>query len=747
MTTLRYECKKLFQNRAFLVLFALLLSANTVLAYITAPNTRELNDALAVCFDDYKSYSKRFDDVYQTYCIAKENAETQQLQAAMNGEDPTPYMFPEPTILYPEKGYSDVVYYRELYADKNTERGLMLQELLQQTAANLKVVSDPYMQAYLQQVQVVYSDQTRLMFQKELTAGWNDFFGYRGTALWLLFLIFAVSVLLASNDQVGDYERILFATKYGAKRILLCKLTVLFLVCVLSSVLFELSTLVIYASKSGLYGANAFLAALDSFLLCPYPIYIYEFVLLRMTFRIIALFAAGLFCLLIARLCRNLFVSFASCFCFMGLQVVLAVQQTVETGSFWKSVHLFSMLDVSSVCKKYVSVNIAGRSVPLLSVLIFVWICICCFLILLLLAVWKKQSIFPSCRKKRSRTRLPVWYSQTAFEFKKQFCKPLVILVVSLILILKGIQAFPQDSIPYREKLYQNYMRVVQNMTLSEAEQYLSDEQTYFEELFAKKEHALAAYQSGKIGFAEYSAVSMESHSAQTKYEVFLLVMADTERILALRQNGINARLVYPTGWNKLLCTGTDILPLILLLLPSFAYASEEKTGCRRLLYACPNGRRAMFLRKLAINLAVTVLLLLLMTVIELAGIAWRYTLPCTDTPLSSLSSFEHFGNTLSLGDAFLLTVSIRIFVSAVLSCFATALAALSGRTFLPTILYGGLLFLPYSVSIWQNDITRYFSAAELFCFKTLADFRMLPFAVVLIAATLIVCFGACRKA
>ncbi len=744
MTTLRYEYKKLFRNRAFLLLFALLFIANTALAYIAAPNTRGQNDALAVCFADYKNDPQRFDDAYQTYSIAKEHAEAMQLQAAMNGEDPMLYMFSEPATLYPESGYSDSVFYRELYADRETEHRQKIQELLQRTETNLKVVSDPYMRSYLLQVQSVYFDQSRLPIQNKLTVGWNDFFGYRGTAVWLLFLTFAVSVLLATNDRVCDSETILFATKYGAKRILLCKLTVLVSVCALSTVLYDLSVFAVYAVKSGMYGADAFLAVLDSFSLCPYPIYIYEFVLFRLGFCIITLFMAGLVCLLIVRLCRHLFVSFTCCAGLVGLQMLFATIRSVENGSLWKAVHLFGMLDASSVCRKYASVNIAGKSIPLLSVYIIAWLGGCALLVFLLLALWDRKST-PYKRKKTVRLHLPVWYSLTAFEFKKQICRPLIVLTVALVVLIKGLQAFPQDGIPYREKLYQNYMQTVQNMTFDEAKQYLTDENLRFDKLFAREERALEAYQRGEITYAAYSAVSMESRSEQTKYEVFLQVKGETERILALRQNGVNAHVVYPTGWNKLLCDGADILPMLLLLIPSFAYISEEKSGFRRLLNACPNGRRVVFLRKVAINLAVSVCLSLLMTGLDIASASVRYGLPCADAMLSSLAAFEHFGNSLSLGTVLILTVVVRMLLFALLSVLATSLCALFERAILPIFLYGGMLFLPFALSVWQKDLMRYFSVAELYCFDTFAKPHMIPLVLVLATATLVLFVRVCK--
>lgn len=633
---MRYELKKLLSLRFFLCFLLLLLLTNGVLAYLNAPKDRHFQSAVETFFRDYEKDPAAYDEKYSAYLTAKTLAVEKQIEAAQNGEDPMAYAFIEPYTLYPASGYSDGELYTALYARKGypAEYVSRLEEVIAAAEKNLEVVTDPYMQAYLAKVIGTYRPMTALTPATDFLCGWDVFLDYRGTEYLLLAAVLVSAMLLASADREEGTEGVLFATRKGFRGVLLQKISALCILCLTGTVLMEVSALAGTVLATPMEGLDAFLQSFRSYAFCPYPLYVWEAILLRTFLRVAALFAVGILFLLMARLITNRFLFLLASFGFLLLQTWWNAPGMSAAGAPAKVLNLLAILSGEDVLRRYTAVDLFGVCVPA---------AIAVPGVLLTVAILALCLLFPLWRKKTLRTRLPVakktfcYLPKTLFGFeaKKLFFKTGLILPILLLLAVKLL--LPAPPLTYRDRIYRSYMEELEGELTAEKEAFLAEERTRFLELFAKEGEYTAMYEAGEITYAQLSALQMEVHSARVKYEVFIEIEAEAKRVKELNANSVAAELLYPKGWGALLSGDTDALFLLLLLLPSFAYTLEDRFHFRAVQNASPKGKRITLITKLLLCFSTTAGVGLAFFLIDLQKLSATHTLPLPGAVLASL--------------------------------------------------------------------------------------------------------------
>lgn len=745
---MKYELKKLFSQKIFLFFTLVLLAANCVLAYNAAPSDKAWNRALDDFWARYQADPVHFDTQYDAYMTAREHAVSMQIEAVMRGEDPQKYAFEEPRTISPDSEYTDIEFYSALYSRK--EYGMHYREkldrILTDAENNLQVVTDPYMTEYLQAVKTTYTAMYSLSHSQNRISGWDAYFAYDSMGILLLFAVIAAAWLLAADNSRGA-EQILFASAKGAHGVVRQKLLALLIFCAIGAAVFEASAFVMFCTKTSFAGADAFLASTESYLLCPYAVYIYEYALLRTVIRFAVLLSAGVFLLLVARMLSIAFGYPAFCVAFLGIQYAMSIAETA-TGTAWSSLNLFYMLEPAHYFERYASVEICGRSVlfPLAGAVLCTVLLIACTFFLHL--QWKRTP-----KRKRFLRKLPVLPSYTprtsfGFECKKLLVCQKLLLPLILLLVIKVMvcTAIAQQTVSYREQIYRNYMLTFQGLPNDETERALEQEHTAFLELFAASEENSQRYANGEITYAELMASNLEKRTAEKKYEIFLEIKAEYERINSLSCQGIDAELVYGTGWKKLLQGTPDLLLLLVPILASFAYIAENKANLRTVLHATPRGRTRMFLQKLCICNALAVLWCVLFGLADLWRISETYSLPAWNAAAASIIGLADANISLTLGGAFFAMLAKRICMTSLLTCIAVCIAQTAKSPLAsPLVCFAGV-FAPHLLSLLLGGWTKHLSLPNLYCFPPLPEPKSIPLAVFCFCIFAFLLFKTIRK-
>ena len=693
---MRYELKKLFSRRFFLLFLLVLLLTNAILAYLQAPKDKDFRTLLNTFFEAYEKEPDLYHREYLAYLEAKELAVDLQIQAVINGEDPEKYAFNEPMTLYPESGVTDGELYTALYSRLEYPRSyrLRIEEILQNTEKNLAVVTDPYMRSYLNGVLETYRTMAYLPVSDGYVSGWDSYFRYHGTGILLLAAVFMVALFLAVADREGDTESILYATKKGFCGVLGSKISALAVFCVFTSLAMEAVALAAFSVRTPFHGFAEFLASFEDYALCPHPLYVFEFFFLRLGLRILTLFSLGTLFLLMARMLNNRFLFLAAGIGFIGLHAMWNGGDVASLGSLTANLNLFRLLEGDNLVTRYVSVNLFGISVPL-PLAYCVAVMGTAALSILLLFLLPRRLTFG--KRKPFKWKLPAYIPRTAlgFEAKKLFFSAGLLFPILLILLSKSL--VPAPPLTYKDEIYRSYMTVLEGELTPEKERFLDEESTRFRALFEKEKEYTLLYEAGKISFKELSALRMEVRTAEIRYGVFTSILEEVTRIKALNEKDIPAVLLYPKGWESLFAPKIDLFLLLILLFPAFAYVSEDRQGYRVVMYASPKGRSHTLWAKIILSAATTVTGSLLLLAMDVCKLHSLHTLPLAAAPLASLPSGGI--ETLSLAGCLAVAVMIRILLCAVLSATAVFLAYKFRHPILFPLLWTVTLFLPLLIT------------------------------------------------
>lgn len=694
---MRYELKKLFSRRFFLLFLLVLFLTNALLAYLQAPADKDFRTLLSTFFEAYDKDPERYHREYLAYLEAKELAVDLQIQAVINGEDPEKYAFNEPVTLYPETGVTDGELYTALYSRLEYPRSyrLRIEEILQNTEKNLEVVTDPYMRSYLNGVLETYRAMAFLPVSDGYVSGWDSYFRYHGTGILLLAAVFLVAMFLAVSDRDGETEAILFATKKGFYGVLRSKISALALFCVFASLAMEAVAISSFSARTFFCGFTEFLASFEDYALCPHPLYVFEFFFLRLGLRILTLFSLGTLFLLMARMLNNRFLFLAAGIGFVGLHAMWNGGDVASLGSLTANLNLFRLLEGDNLVTRYVSVNLFGASVPL-PLAYCVAVMGTAALSILLLFLLPRRLTFG--KRKPFKWKLPAYIPRTVlgFEAKKLFFSTGLLLPILLILLCKF--SVPTPPLTYKDEIYRSYMTVLEGELTPEKEEFLDEERTRFHDLFEKEKEYTLLYESGEITFGELSALRMEVRSAEIRYGVFTSVLEEASRIKALNENGIPAVLLYPKGWEFLFAPEVDLFLLLFLLFPAFAYVSEDRQGFRVVMYSSPKGRFSTLSAKIALSAATTAAGSLLMLAMDVCKFHSLHTLPLATAPLASLPG--GYALTLSLAEYLAVMAGSRILLCSVLSAVAVLLANKFRQPVLFPLLWAVTLFIPLLLNI-----------------------------------------------
>lgn len=732
---IRYELRKLFGSRVFLGLLLALLIANAALSWMDASDNRvepNFSDTVQELIVQYRQDSATFDKNYAAYREAREAAFELEMQYIMNGEEPPLGLLEDTITLMPESGYSDGPLYRELYRHVGRRASYReeLDGILQDAERNLAVVEDAYTRAYLEQVKERYASLYTTPLSDNYASGWGAYFSYQTGNLLLLPLLLLAAILLVHADAESGVEEVLFASKKGRNAVWVQKTLAMLALCAVSCIAFDAASLAAFAGTTGLSGLGEFLAVFDGFRLSPYPVYAYEYLFLRVFIRIAFCFLLGMLFLLFARLLRNVLLTLSAGVAFCGVEVLLYRLPTYRLGDVWQALNLFRLLDAGNVFSQYRSVGIFGASVPMVLFLPVLFclggaVCLCA-----LWLVWRRQGrLQVKVRLPQLKLRLPVPHALACYEGEKLFLRAGLLLPVLVLLVCKLLTAVndANGTLPFQESVYRSYMQSYQSVELAEAERLVAEEQANFDELQAQDALYRHKWEEGSCSYGEYLAATSAWESAQRKLEAFQRAADEVAQVRELREQGIDAQVVYATGWRVLCFKKPDLLLLLLLLLPAFAYAAEDRCGFRQILYASANGRARTAFTKLALCVGFAVIAGALCFLADALSVRALYTLPLPGASAVVVPALAELGADGSLLVTVLLLGLYKLLLCGLLALLGFALSALLKHPLVPALLLAALLFPPYLVGIFVGGKVPAFCPANLFDLSVITSGASLP--------------------
>ena len=670
---LKYEFKKLFQSKLFVILFALLLLLNIGLCYRSAkevagsvtiePEILEQLDAYNRDADAWNTEYARLGEVYDEYeKVSREAFEQAYAEYKKENPNATSFSYNFPAEKYFDSAFlADVSKYRDCYMayrvlqeldsyEADIGRVVRAARMAQEDYLASGVSEQAYEYRYQGDLIRIYEVNALIEIEYEYAVGWDSYFAYTDGNVLMAILLTVAAVGLCIGEYRSGMLPILHATKGGRMRTLLCKLGVLLCVSAGLVLIFQAAALIVFGSLCGLSSMGNFVQVFEAYKFCPEIITVGEYLALSLGIKTLTLFTLGACIMLLGTLCKDYALTFVSSLGVLAAQFALYFFVSVEQFGSYHMLNIFGAMDTHSYFTRYYSLNVFGASVAFIPLLITVYALVA--VTLAMTAGWMFCKT-PGAGKKRKgiKLRLPatavplIGRTLIGAELHKllvgnKLAIILAVLLLAKLLISSGTYVY-QSS--FTDSVYHEYMTTLAGEVTEEKLQYISEERKRIDEAGsdAKFSQMMEAHQSGKITSEEYAQYFNEYEYAQERTEHLKRIEGRRDYLQGLAEQGKEGHFVYDTGWNALFDGEFDFLLYALVLL-SFAgvFADEYRAGAYQILRPSKRGRAGVLCAKYAAAALLAVGVFAAFAAIDLGFVLLRFELPMWTAPIQSLPGF-----------------------------------------------------------------------------------------------------------
>ena len=725
MKLLIYELRKLFKSKILLILLAVLLAVNVWLLLGEIPaekvqKEKQLSEFMEIYKADPAGMDKYISEFNAAYNAAVQSKRNQDAE-------PLPY----PDNVYTENDYqffrSDFSAIQKLTdtykkALKNARR-----------VANGHLTEYEYMGytesmfewQYQLKLLASYDELDKLEFPAENVVGYDVFFSYSGFCVPMLAALLLCGIMLVIPEKSGGMLLILRASKNGRARTYLAKIAAGFVMSALLCVLFTLSSLLAIYLKVGLYGANLPLQMVDTMMFSPFFLTIGQGVVLITLARLFSGFAFLSVIIVIACLFNDYIAPFAAGAVFIGLNYAIGTYNFLNEYSVTRNVNFFWSIDGTKYISIWSGVKLFGACAELLPTLIVLYslVIIACGVGGTVLfsrgALGQKKLKLPiklDFIKRIHLPRIPFGTRIGRYELKKLLTPVTAVIIVALVIatayFANGAFNVKRD---YAQNLYTEYMTELEGEWTEEKHEYLSSLAAEINAIVAKYNTMQDKYRNGEITMLEYGEYLNEYLVAQNKQAVVNEILAHSNYLKGLHDEGKKVAFFDDTGWKFLKRVNLSYLlsaALILLFADVFSY--EYRSGYYQIQRAEKHGRVKVLLIKLGIVAAVAAGLGIIFEATQFIYASHFSGLPGGAYTAISIEGSSVGGN-ISVGAHFFLEAARNVIWYVLLALGVAGISRGTKNIFTSLVIPTAVMFAPTVLSYFGVKIFDKLSLLNLF--------------------------------
>jgi len=721
-----YEIKKLLGVRYLWIFLVILLLLNSAVAWYTADNTPaagEPVDLLSGFFTSYFEDPASYDAHYAEMQAFNQEQNNLMGEAIRNGD----YDFvPEtmPNVYSTDDNYADSLLFYTLYAAVDTAQNYpeTIQTVIDSAKANLTefaamgIPADSFAYRYQLRVISLYElARDNVQIGIEYTRGWNEYFEYDIVNVFLSVMIIMLGTLVFAQEKQSGFLPIIRTAKYGRFRTAVAKILTMLILSSVFVLLFTLSTWAVYGMRLGFSSPQNVIQALDTFTLSPYQITIGEYFVITIGVRLLTFAVFSVIILALSTVFYNYIMIYMTGLGFYGLNFLLYSLRYINAGNPAKNLNFVATAAVNPLFVRYRAVNLFGIVAGYVPFMLWVFgiLLVGCSVLTVVLytkgakeirpawldtilsSVLTKKAVLYSILQKirlripRHNARSHYSLSLTAAESFKTLISSRFILVIALLLCIKvGYAAdLYAANRSHADKVYKEYMTVLEGPVTEEKMMYLADERAAINETLSKQKIMQQAYINEEITFEEYHEYLSDYNYAYSRDE-YLRVIEEHAAYLQRQKDetGIDGWFIYDTGWRKLYSGDADLFlytAILLLLTGTFAseYASRSSAGgFAQILRSTKNGREKTFTAKLFSAEIIAVTLSFLMAAVDIVTVFTQYDMPALSAPLLSMQMFGSVSSAIPVGAYLVLFVLLRVTGAVLMALLVCALSELLCR-------------------------------------------------------------------
>lgn len=749
MKLLIYELKKVLNKRIFLVVVALCLVINGFLLY-SSQNTEENNlrltysDEYGKMLDEYSSMpldkaKKQIEDELLAYEIS---GRLESLAQADNEELIESYT----SELEEYRKSNPEAYQKAVEMSESGEESFWKNSFLYDISQQIEYInsypdfiSEMYDRAKAQSASSIFGDEKSFSY-KNLYKTAEDYSGLKDTRLSLvnsdsltatvkygLTDFFVIAVVLLICIYLFGYERekglysLIRCTKFGRLKTIIAKVAVLFVLSAFVSVAFILADFTVNTFLYGSTDLSVNVQSISEFRNCTLSATTGQFLLLFALTKIIGIFV-------ISSLLALVFICFSSsaAMYLTGLGAVGAeymLYSLIGQNSFinlLKYINIFYILDGGEFFGSYLNLDIFSNAVTSVPIVLAVF-----GIVFLLCAVFscvvfckrnqqKKENVFSKLFEKiKSRFfRINGSTSVLKGEIFKFTIQNKMAVVLILLVLFAVVSSFGTVRYPYSEVSdadYKAYMEYLEGDITSEKEDYIAEQQEYFDGLRQRLDEIAV---NSELSESTKQAMSKSIENIlNSKGVAFERVCEQYRRLLELKESGVNARFIDENIYSTFVSSKTRewndfaLLCLVLIIAVPCVFSVEYKNGMINLIRPTRNGKTRLFFRKIAVLLMFTLLSFIVVYLPYLIRFISTYGTNSFATPI--LCIFENLqGSCFSVMSAMLVNLLCNLLLALAVVSVIAALSIITESNMFTMVLSTVLIIIP-CLAVYSAESVR----------------------------------------
>ena len=363
MKLIGYELQKLFGTRFLLIFIAVLLAANTALAFYTCYNSKRYSispDKINYIFELYRENPEEVDTHHAD--LLKLQQEQNQLfreAIAAGNYDYTP---PQPTNKYFED-VSDLQLLDEIYRRRNAIYSYPsdIQKVIDRAYANIAefeaIGIPPYAFTYKYQYRVIelYKNvQANVRMGLEYTRGWGEYFDYEAVNIFIFAAVLMLGSVAFAQDKNLGLLPIIRVSRHGRAKTAVAKLAALTVATSFVTLAFTFTTFAVFGLCLGFSSSVNAIQVFTQFRYSPYILTVGEYFAITVAFK---LATYSLFAVLVAA--SSIFIgSYPLIYAFGTLVFVISFFFFNLPESPLKYINLVTTAAVTPLFERYRAINI-----------------------------------------------------------------------------------------------------------------------------------------------------------------------------------------------------------------------------------------------------------------------------------------------------------------------------------------------------------------------------------------------------
>lgn len=580
----------------------------------------------------------------------------------------------------------------------------------------------------------------------EMDKGMEKFTSVTITDFFVLILIFIIATILITEEKEKNLFTIIKSTKNGGMMTILSKITSLFLLVSVISILFYGMNFLYYFFTIGYGNMATTIQSMEMFILSTLKINIGCYLLLFFISKILILFFISCIMFYFTVKFDNSSESI------IGIVIILLIDFLFFKGidlssniNLLKSFNLISLIDVNNAYSIYDNLQLGSILFEKTFILLILQgIFVVIFLILTIIkylrsmSITTKDSIILSKLQNIKIFKNIKLSNIFTFETYKLLFTNKVLIIIILFALFLGFNYKNQNfRLSFNESFYKNYMDVLRgDLTLEKETMILNTKNEYIEaeEQLSKIKELM---DSGELSIIEGNYAMMSYEDILATREMFMRI---EDKYKYIKEHS-NAKFVYDTGYNKLFridnkMNENDIYLLVVTIISLLGlFTMEYKTGFIHILNATKKGRKITARNKVIATIFIGTIIYAISVIPEIMFTLKTYGLDNLSSSITSLSYFESLPAFITILE-YLIIFYIARYVSYIMIILLIEYIALKLKNYVfAFITASSVLLIPFLLNILKFTKTLPFPLINLSWI--IGEFQRIIFIPIIVIASI----------